>query len=472
MTNNLDINTLLDGMEKQYSLTKAYTDPRARATGCVSTGLLTLDLMLGGGYIGGSWVTFLGMEQSAKSTAVTTAMASLAINGVQGCYFDYEGSSDPSFQDNIASDIGKLISPESKLTASKLFGVMNESTGKYIQVPIFRLYSESIGDVMFDSLAALVRKLPDKVFENGKWYYVYDKKPEGKINRKLSSRGNYYVEASNPHPEIAFIVDSYPAMYPEKLEEGGGQGMAAVARMFSENIPKIAGKLRKKGILIIGVNQLRLRPGVTFQNPEYEPAGEAVKFISHVRIKNTARSVPHGKGKIEEEPSVLDSGSDQYRYIHLQAIKNKQASSAGLSSWQRVWVADPNGQAHGFDPVWNIYDYLVTTGQATRFGSGKKRTVLFSIRDTKGEKIIFDASLDWYDFKALILFDDESAKKQLAKDLMSPKQYKTLFITSNNLFNHCREQILSGAGKTLAYQVLNGVDELEEVDEEDGDDEE
>lgn len=264
-----DLDKLLDDTEKSYRLTQASVDPEARKTSCVSTGLLSLDLFFGGGYIGGAWYTFFGGEQSAKSTSLSTAMAMLANAGVKGTYWDFEGSSDPSYQSNIVARIAQLANMKKDgkvITVDDVFGVRNPDTGKYVIPPIFRLYTESIGDKLFDSMSALVKALPDKVFVGGKWYYVYDEKPKGdvKVDRKLSSRNSYYVEAENPHPELAIFADSYPAMYPETLDDGKGQGMAAVARMFSENIPKIAGRLRKKGIVVIGVNQLRQRPGVMF----------------------------------------------------------------------------------------------------------------------------------------------------------------------------------------------------------------
>ena len=469
----VNIDELLDDIEKSHRLVTASVDPRARKTGCVSTGLLSLDLFLGGGYIGGAWYTFYGGEQSAKSTSVSTAMAMLAMAGVRGTYWDFEGSSAPDYQANIVARIAELSGKKKEgktVTIDDVFGVRDPDTGKYLVKPIFRLYTESIGDKLFDSMSQLVKLLPDKVYEKGKWYYIYDTKPaDQKIDKQLSSRGSYYVEAENPAPELAIFMDSYSAMYPETLDDGKGQGMAAVARMFSENIPKIAGRLRKKGIVIIGVNQMRLKPAVMFGNPEYEPNGEAVKFISSVRIKNTARAIPHGKGQLEQEASVLLDGDDEYQYICMRPTKNKQYNSTGLESWQRVWKSDPQGTAHGFDPVWNIYDYLLLTGQATRFGSGTKRKIDLYIKDVNGEKVVYEAEdLDWWDFKALILLRGKE-RVNYAKELgMDSKTYKTFF-ADGALFNHCRNQILEGSGIRMAFELKNGASSEDEVEEDEDD---
>jgi RecA/RadA recombinase len=459
-----DISDLLDATEKKFRITTVGMDIEARRTSAMDTGILSLNLMTHGGLIPGLWVTVYGGEGSAKSTTLQTMMASFSGLGVKGSVWDYEGSTDPVYTSRVVERISALKGKQ--ITLSELFGVQDPKTGKWKVKPIFRLYTESIGDAMFDAMSSLARVLPDKVFAQGKWWYVFDEKPAGqKINQGLSSRGSYYVQARDGFAEMVIFADSYPQMYPEKLDEDGkGAGMAAVARMFSENIPKLAGKLKKKGILVVGVNQLRLRPGVTHGNPEYEPAGEAVKFASAVRINNRARSVPHGKGPVEEEASVLMEGNDQYKYILMKVTKNKSATSIGLESWQRVWAADPNGDAHGFCPAWNIYDYLVLTGQCIRFGTGKKRLIEMNLWNIDGSECVYsNPKMEFADLKALVLLPEED-RKVYAKELgMSKSDYMTYF-SGSNLYQHCQQQILSGTGPQFAYAVKNGIG-LEEADD-------
>lgn len=452
-----DISDLLDAVEKKFRITTVSTSVEARKTSAMDTGILSLNLMLGGGLIPGLWVTVYGGEGSCKSTTVATVQASLAALGVKGAFYDFEGSTDPVYWGNLIDTVSKLKG--TGMTAAKIFGHRNPKTGKWVQKPIFRLYSESIGDAMFDAMSSLARSLPDKVFQDGKWWYVFEEKPgDVPVNKQLSSRGAYYVEAQDGYAEMVIFADSYPMMYPEKLDEDGkGAGMAAVARMFSENIPKLAGKLKKKGILVFGVNQLRLRPGVTHGNPEYEPAGEAVKYASAVRINTRARSVPHGKGISEEEPSVLLEGNDQYKYILMKVTKNKSHTSIGLESWQRVWASDPMGNALGFCPVWNIYDYLVLTGQCGRFGSGKVRKINMQLWDVAGESIVYENNkLVFEDLKCLVLLDEEN-RRAYAKDLGMPKSVYMGYFTESKLYQHCQAQIIEGTGQQFAYAVKNGL---------------
>lgn len=466
-----DISDLLDATEKKFRITSVSTDIDARKSSAMDTGILSLNLLMGGGLLPGLWVTVYGGEGSAKSTTLATMQASMAGLGVKGAYYDFEGSVDNVYLGNLITRIAELKGTD--LTVEKVFGHRDPKTNKWKVRPMYRLYTESVGDALFDAMSSLARQLPDKVYVNKKWYYVFDEKPsEGHVDAKLSSRGQYYVEAEDGYAELIIFADSYPMMYPEALDEDGkGAGMAAVARMFSANIPKIAGKLKKKGITVIGVNQLRLRPGVTHGNPEYEPAGEAVKFASAVRINNRARSVPHGKGPIEEEPSVLQEGNDQYKYILMKVTKNKSHTSIGLESWQRVWASDPAGNAFGFCPAWNVYDYLLLTGQAKRFGSGKVRKIEMALWSVDGETVVYqNDKMVFEDLKALVLLPEEE-RKVYAKDLgMSKEEYTSLF-TGSALYNHCQEQIREGTGQVFAYAVKNGVG-LDEVDEEeaDGDD--
>lgn len=365
-------------------------------------------------------------------------------------------SVDSVFLGNLLSTISKVAG--SQMTAGQIFGIQNPKTGKWDKPPIFRLYSESVGDAMFDAMSSLARIMPDKVYSGGKWWYVFNDKPSGMVvNAKMSSRGEYYVEAKDGYAEMVVFCDSYPFMYPESLDEDGkGAGMAAVARMFSANIPKLMGKLKKKGIAVIGVNQVRLKPGVSYGNPEYEPGGQAVQFASSIRIRTAARSVPHGKGPVEEEASVLADGNDQYKYILMKLTKNKSATSVGLESWQRVWASDPMGNAYGFCPVWNMYDYMCLTGQATRFGSGKKRQIMINLWSVDGEKVAYvNEKMTFEDLKNLVLLEG-AERVAYAKEMKMSKEDYATFFSGSKLFLHLKAQVACGTGLSFAYALKNG----------------
>ena len=136
---------------------------------------------------------------------------------------------------------------------------------------------------------------------------------------------------------------------------------------------------------------------VVHNSPIYESGGNALRFYSDVRVQVTARSNIHGKGLLEVEPSYNGDGDDKYRYIHARAAKNK-LSTPFLETMMRVWVEDAKGKAHGFDLVWDCWQYLLTTGQI----EGKRNNFKILIPQMENCK-----PLKWNDFKTLIIGDKE-----------------------------------------------------------------
>lgn len=86
-----DLTELLDEAEAKYRLSHVSSDPQARSTACAPTGLLGVDLMLGGGIFPGLWYTIYGGEGSAKSTLLTQTLFSFARLGISGQHYDFEG---------------------------------------------------------------------------------------------------------------------------------------------------------------------------------------------------------------------------------------------------------------------------------------------------------------------------------------------------------------------------------------------
>lgn len=434
-----DYSELMDSVEKKFHQNQGNLSLEAKATSVFSTGLLNSDLMLGGGIFPGTWMTVFGGEGSAKSTHLSHFRIAAAETGIPVIGdWDYEGSSQADYIEGIMEYYGKLKK------ATDLYG-LKDGKGNWVIPPRLRYYQPATSEEFFDPVSALLRRMPDKEFIDNKWFYVWDADKagraasEGKHSKVLFSKyGKLYVEAENGLPQALFFVDSYPAMYPGKLDEDDSKsGMAAVARSMSENIPKVLPKLRAKAATILGANQLRLRPGFNMGDPSYEPGGEAVKFASGVRVRQTARSVPPpGKGPFEFEDSVLVDGSqDKYRYIHMRTIKNKITGNAGFEAWQRVWAADPDGNAHGFDPVFDTYEYLRSTGQI----DGPKKKLVITIDDMTLPPI------KWLDFKAMVLFKGTDLKEYCGE----------LGIKVNpKLRERCFAQLKDGTAHQLYYDNL------------------
>ena len=81
------------------------------------------------------------------------------------------------------------------------------------------------------------------------------------------------------------IVDSVAALVPQKELEGdmGDSNIGLHARLMSQAMRKLKGKVKRTGVCILFINQVRMKIGV-WGNPETTPGGLALKFYSAVRI--------------------------------------------------------------------------------------------------------------------------------------------------------------------------------------------
>ena len=82
------------------------------------------------------------------------------------------------------------------------------------------------------------------------------------------------------------VVDSVAALVPAAEIEGdmGDSHMGLQARLMSQALRKLTGILSKSKTSLIFINQLRMKIGVMFGNPETTTGGNALKFYSSVRI--------------------------------------------------------------------------------------------------------------------------------------------------------------------------------------------
>lgn len=429
----------------------------------MSTGLLVVDLMLGGGITAGMY-TFSGAEQSAKTTLAINVLAASVNQDVDlRVLWDAEGSSGSSMDyiENIF-ETNKV-----KVDIETLFGTRVK--GKYTKTPLIYYRDEGEMDTFFNWLSGLLRRLPDKRFDDDRWWYVYENNQEnkakfkGQYNRDLSSANNaLYIPAPNGSLQAIILPDSYPSLMPPAMDsDDPNQSIAMQAREFSKNLPRVKGRLRAKRVALMGINQLRINPMARFTDPNYEPGGNALGYYSDVRIRSTARalsSVPYNpKGKkLEEEPSVSGDGTDKYRYIHLKTIKNK-LSVPGREAWARIWVGDEDDRARGFCPVWDTFYTLVMTGQVT----GKRSSMTLSL-DGLGEA---KRAIDWEKFKMLVLGD----KEQIAW-VCKKMGYAKAFNLRKGLFNMLRKGKLEELYVAEHRAKLNKAKEKVKDDDDDEED--
>lgn len=112
------------------------------------------------------------------------------------------------------------------------------------------------------------------------------------------------------------VVDSVAALTPQAEIEGemGASHMGLQARLMSQALRKLTAILNKSKCIIIFINQIRMKIGVMFGNPETTTGGNALKFYASVRLEVR---------KIE----TLGKGEDEAwgNRIRIKVVKNKVA---------------------------------------------------------------------------------------------------------------------------------------------------
>ena len=83
------------------------------------------------------------------------------------------------------------------------------------------------------------------------------------------------------------VIDSVAALTPQAEIEGdmGDSHMGLQARLMSQALRKLTGTISKSGCCLVFINQIRMKIGVMFGNPETTTGGNALKFYSSVRLE-------------------------------------------------------------------------------------------------------------------------------------------------------------------------------------------
>ena len=148
------------------------------------------------------------------------------------------------------------------------------------------------------------------------------------------------------------VIDSVAALVPKAEIEGemGGSHMGLQARLMSQALRKLTATVSKSNCIMIFINQIRMKIGVFFGNPETTTGGNALKFYASVRLD--IRKI----GTLKEKEQIVGN------QVKVKVVKNKVAPPFKVVEFDIMY-------GEGVSKVGELIDIGVRIGVVEKSGS-------------------------------------------------------------------------------------------------------
>lgn len=155
------------------------------------------------------------------------------------------------------------------------------------------------------------------------------------------------------------VVDSVAALVPKAEIEGdmGDQHMGRQARLMSQALRKLTAIISRSNCTVIFINQIRMKIGVVFGNPETTTGGNALKFYASVRVEvRRSAQIKKGEdivGNRTKVKIVKNKVAPPFRTAEFDIMYNEGISAAGdiLDTGVKYEVVSKKGNSYSFGEV-------------------------------------------------------------------------------------------------------------------------